>query len=99
MREAPAKLIDVVLAYAGPTQAFVFELRVPEGSTVGAALQACGALSSIPELAGQALDVGIFGRPCGVQEIVHPGDRIEIYRPLTIDPKLARRRRAALKSR
>ena len=56
-----------------------------------------GALSAIPELAGQTLDVGIFGRSCGLQDLVNDGDRIEIYRPLTVDPKRARHRRVALK--
>ena len=97
MRESETNLIEVVVAYAGPDRACLFELRVPAGTTVAAAIAACGALSAIPELAGQTPDVGIFGRSCSLQDAVNDGDRIEIYRPLTVDPKLARARRVALK--
>ena len=72
---------------------------LPAGSSVGAAIRACGILSAVPELAGQQLDVGVFGRSCGLEAAVRDGDRIEIYRPLTVDPKAARRQRAALKGR
>jgi hypothetical protein len=43
--------------------------------------------------------VGVFGQSCRLDDPVHDGDQIEIYRPLTIDPKEARRQRAALKAR
>jgi putative ubiquitin-RnfH superfamily antitoxin RatB of RatAB toxin-antitoxin module len=95
MSESGADLIDAVVAYAGPTRVYLFELRLAAGTTVGAAIQACGASSAIAELAGQALDVGIFGQSCGLQDVVKDGDRIEIYRPLTADPNLSRRRRQA----
>jgi putative ubiquitin-RnfH superfamily antitoxin RatB of RatAB toxin-antitoxin module len=98
MGEPGANLIRIVVAYAGRAQAHLLEFRVPAGTTVGAAIAACGALSQIAELVGRAPDVGIFGRRCSLQDLVNDGDRIEIYRPLTIDPKLARRRRAALKA-
>jgi uncharacterized protein len=95
MSESGAELIDAVVAYAGPTRVYLFELRLAAGTTVGAAIQACGASSAIAELAGQALDVGIFGQSCDLQDVVKNGDRIEIYRPLTAAPDLSRRRRQA----
>jgi len=97
MGECAAPLIQAVVAYAGVSRAYLFELRVPAGTTVEGAIAASGAHSVIAELAGQTLDVGIFGRSCSLQDPVRDGDRIEIYRPLTADPKLARRRRAAVK--
>lgn len=39
------------------------------------------------------LAVGVHGRIVDLNRIVQPGDRVEIYRPLQADPKLARRQR------
>jgi putative ubiquitin-RnfH superfamily antitoxin RatB of RatAB toxin-antitoxin module len=38
--------------------------------------------------------VGIFGQRVALDHRLSPGDRVEIYRPLEVDPKEARRRRA-----
>ena len=38
-------------------------------------------------------ELGIWGRRCQAQQPVREGDRIEIYRPLRVDPKVARRER------
>jgi len=89
MAEATAGTVDAVVVYAVPGRAHLFEVRLPAGSSVGAAIQACGILSAVPELAGRQLDVGVFGRSCGLEATVRDGDRIEIYRPLTVDPKAA----------
>ena len=94
MTEPAAPMVGAVVVYALPGRADCFEARVPAGSTVGAAIQACGILSALPELAGRPPDVGVFGRCCGLDEMVRDGDRIEIYRPLLVDPKQARRARA-----
>lgn len=36
---------------------------------------------------------GVWGRVCSLDQALSPGDRVELYRPLKIDPKLARRER------
>lgn len=99
MPDAAAATVEVVVAYASPRRAHLFEVRLPAGSSVRQAIEACGILSSVPELAGQKLDVGIFGQSCKLDDALRDGDRVEIYRPLTVDPKTARRQRAALKRR
>jgi len=99
MPDAGAATVAAWVVYALPRQARVFEVRVPPGSSVRQAIEACGILDAAPELAGQELEVGIFGQGCRLDDEVHNGDRIEIYRPLTVDPKQARRQRAALKGR
>jgi putative ubiquitin-RnfH superfamily antitoxin RatB of RatAB toxin-antitoxin module len=98
MPEPDAALIDAVVVYALPARAHLFEVRIRAGSSVRVAIEASGLLSTVPELAGKPLDVGIFGRCCRLEDPVRDGDRIEVYRPLTADPKVARRRRALLKS-
>ncbi len=97
MADAGPGLIDIEVVYALPRCAHRFRIRVPQGTTVEAAIRASGLLSVVPELAGQPLDVGIFGRCCAISDAVSDGDRIEIYRPLRLDPKEARRLRAASK--
>jgi putative ubiquitin-RnfH superfamily antitoxin RatB of RatAB toxin-antitoxin module len=99
MAEAGAGLIDVEVVYALPRCSHRFRIRVAHGATVEAAIRASGILSALPELDGPALDVGIFGRCCSLRDVVKDGDRIEIYRPLALDPKEARRRRAAASDR
>lgn len=39
--------------------------------------------------------LGIWGKTTHMTQVLHDGDRLEIYRPLTVDPKIARRERFA----
>ena len=59
------------------------------------AVEASGLLTVCPELAGSTLDMGIFGRVVQRTHELRPGDRVEIYRRLTAEPREARRRLAA----
>jgi putative ubiquitin-RnfH superfamily antitoxin RatB of RatAB toxin-antitoxin module len=98
MAEPAPALVGVAVVYADAGRLHWFDVRLPAGSTVGAAIQACGILDAVPELAGRPLDVGVFGRCCALDETLIEGDRIEIYRPLLVDPKQARRLRAGPKT-
>lgn len=72
------------------------QLSLPAGATALQALQALkasGLLQAFPELQGASLDVGIWGRSCLLSHVLQDGDRLEIYRPLRVDPKVARRER------
>src|SRR5690606_42087026 len=51
-------------------------------------------ISAFPGLDPWACGVGIFGRQCRADTPLADGDRVEIYRPLTYDPMVSRRRRA-----
>ena len=61
------------------------------GSTVLDALQASGFLQ--PPERPSDLDVGVWGRKAQLQQTLRDQDRVEIYRPLKVDPKVARRER------
>src|SRR4051812_9193036 len=74
-------------------------LSLPSGSSVGAAIERSGLLHQHSELSVSALDVGIYGSRVTLATILRDEDRVEIYRPLIIDPKEARRRRAAKRRR
>ena len=99
MPELDGATIEASVVYAEPRRAILCEVRLPAGSSVGQAIQACGILDRFPQLAGRPLHVGIFGQACTLDDTVRHGDRIELYRSLAIDPKEARRQRAALKAR
>ncbi len=86
--------MKVVLVYApGPRQAREWLLDLPPGSTVQHALVQSGVLNEFPELAGVDLQLGIWGRSCGADQALKDQDRVEIYRNLRVDPKVARRER------
>lgn len=69
------------------------ELTLAEGSTALQALQASGLLQRHPDIDLSVQRVGVWGRLCRPDEPLREGDRVELYRPLTVDPKEARRLR------
>lgn len=86
--------VTVCYAPAG-APADLRDCELPEASTVADALRASGLLERHPEIDLGQHRVGIFGRLESLETALRPGDRVEVYRPLAIDPKLARRRRSA----
>ena len=85
----------VEVAYAKPSEQVIVSLEVAPDTTVEAAIRLSGVLERFAEIDLEANRVGIFGKPCGLDQCLHEGDRVEIYRPLIADPKEARRSRAA----
>ncbi len=81
--------ITVVLCLA-PRQLRETTLELPVGATVTDALQASG--WSAADAPG-APDCGIWGRKVSAQQVLQDLDRVEVYRPLVVDPKVARRTR------
>lgn len=68
-------------------------LALPRGATVLEALQASGLQLLYPELQWQTAMVGVWGRKATLSHVLRELDRVEIYRPLRVDPKVARRER------
>lgn len=84
--------LRVEVAYARPEKQCLVPLTLPAGSTCLEAVQASGLLEAFPEIELERHGVGIFGkqvRQPNTHEL-RDGDRVEIYRPLLIDPKQAR---------
>lgn len=89
-------MVDFELVYIPPNQqALHLRLTLPEGTTVADALNHSGWLHSHPEIINYP--VGIFGTQVPLTRLLKSRDRIEIYRPLLIDPKEKRRQRARKK--
>lgn len=95
---APAEL-RIAVVYCAPQCEDIIEVSVPPGATVAEAIERSGMLQRHSQLAQQALDVGVWGHSCQPERVLEDGDRVEIYRPLTVDPKEARRVRAAVRRR
>src|SRR5579872_494062 len=88
------KSITIELIYALPHQQTVLSLTVPQGASVCAAIELSGVLQQYPDINLTAQSVGIFGEPVTLDTVLAEGDRVEIYRPLSVDPMEARRLRA-----
>ena len=86
--------IQVSIAYS-PIARQVFEesLDLPDGATVRQAIVGSGLVTAFPELDLSHAVVGVWGRKAAADQVLRDRDRIEIYRPLQVDPKVARRER------
>jgi len=90
-----ADSIQIEVTYARPERQDVVRLKLPEGSTIGQAIEASGLLQRFPELDPAKLKVGIYGKLGRLDTVLRERDRVEIYRPLIADPKEVRKQRAA----
>ena len=86
--------ITVDVVYAEPERQVVRRVTLPVGSTVMQAIEASGITQAVAGLVIDPEHLGIFSRKAAPEQVLGKGDRVEIYRPLTLDPKEARRRRA-----
>lgn len=91
--EPPAGLSVSVVYSPRAGQIDEVPLRLPNGASVADALRASGLSQRHPGVAFETLPVGVWGRFCERSDRLRDGDRVELYRPLQVDPKEARRRR------
>lgn len=87
------KKINVEVVYATSAHQKMLQIEVISGSTIEEVIQQSGILLLFPEIDLEKQKVGVFSIQKQLSDSVHEGDRVEIYRPLTMDPKEARRRR------
>lgn len=87
--------LKVELVFATPEEQQLISLTLPAGSTVNEAIQASRIDEQFPLQDLSGLEVGIWGRVVTRDQRLKAGDRVEIYRPLAMDPREARRRLAA----
>jgi len=91
-------VLEVEVVYATPERQACYALRLNSGATLADAIRACGVLEDFPEIADLARNrVGIHGVLVKGAQVLRDGDRVEIYRPLSADPKDARRARVKRK--
>ncbi|WP_309678008.1 RnfH family protein [Polaromonas sp.] len=88
------KRLNIVLVYSpAPRQVREWRLTLAAGATVTEALARCGIFEEFPDLPGTGLTLGIWGKKTSLNHQLRDQDRLEIYRGLRVDPKVARRER------
>lgn len=92
-----SEMLNIEVAYATPEKQQIVKHQVAEGTSVFEGAQSSSIAKIFPEIDFDKADMGIFGKAVRQpkKEFLKEGDRIEIYRPLLIDPKQARLNRAA----
>ncbi|NOR66175.1 MAG: RnfH family protein [Woeseiaceae bacterium] len=86
--------IEVVFAL--PERQELISLTVEPGTTVAMAIRQCAIGDLFPEEDLAKCQAGIWGKPVGRDHPLKDGDRLELYRRLSMDPREARRKLAAV---
>lgn len=88
--------MKVMVVYAKADRQYTIKLEVAEGTTVFQAAEQSGLANLFPEINLKTVPMGVFGVrvKMATTTILHPGDRVELYRSLIADPKENRRTRA-----
>lgn len=84
------KQINVIVAYATPEKQVEIPIAVEVNCTVAIAIRRSGMLEQFPEINFAINKAGLNGKLVKLDSLMQDGDRVEIYRPLIIDPKQAR---------
>ena len=93
-------MLKIEVAYARPDKQEIVPVQVAEGTTAIEAVNLSGITAMFPEIDAESIDMGIFGKVIKkpADHELRDGDRVELYRPLQVDPKQARLNRAKKKS-
>ena len=89
-----SNLMPIEVVYASADQSWLIPFEIEEGTTVQQAIVISGILEQCPDINLQTNKVGLFSKIVELDVLLRAGDRIEIYRPLILGPKAARRLRA-----
>lgn len=92
MASEPCTTVSVLYSPA-PREWVQVELTLDAPHTVLQALQQSGLLSRFAGLDRADIEVGVWGRRVSLLQALRDQDRVEVYRPLKVDPKVARRQR------
>ena len=84
--------MKIGIAYALPQRQAWFDIELPDGSTIQDAINRSGILKQFPEIDLEKNKVGIYGKASKLDAVLNDGDRVEIYRPITCDPKTVPRK-------
>lgn len=86
--------MNISLVHAAAAREVVEQaLQVPQGCTAQQALTLAGWSMLLPGIEDQSLTLGVWGRRVTAEHLLREGDRLEVYRSLRVDPKVARRER------
>jgi len=86
--------MQITLVYSpAPREVFEQVLTLPDHATARDAVLASALPMQFPALDWAAMPAGVWGRAVAWQQALNDGDRLELCRPLTVDPKVPRRER------
>ena len=86
--------MKISLVYSpAPREVREWTFELPEGSKVAQALESCNIFRLYTELKPDATVVGIWGKKTDMGHVLRDGNRVDVYRHLRVDPKVARRER------
>ena len=85
--------LSVEVCYALAGEQTLIALELPVGATLQQAIDASGILQRFPSIDLSTQKVGVFGKLKPLDTVLADHDRVEIYRPLLVDPKVSRQRR------
>lgn len=80
-------MIQIGVAYATSEEQVWLDISVFEGASINEAIEMSGILKKFPEIDLKKQKVGIYGEIKSLDTLVEDGDRVEIYRPIKIDPE------------
>jgi putative ubiquitin-RnfH superfamily antitoxin RatB of RatAB toxin-antitoxin module len=86
-------MLSIEVCYALPDRQTLIPVELPDGATVRDAIGASGILARYPEIDLAHAKTGVYGKLAPLDAALADHDRVEIYRPLIVDPKVARQRR------
>jgi hypothetical protein len=84
--------MQVGVAYSEQAQQIWLTIEIPDEATVKDAIERSGILRMFPHIDLATQKVGVFGKIVKAEAPLRPGDRVEIYRPITCDPQTVPRR-------
>ena len=87
--------MKIGIAYASPKRQVWFDVEIPDGATIQDAINRSGILKQFPEIDLEKHKVGIYSKLSKLDAVLTDGDRVEIYRPITCDPKTVPRKAKA----
>ena len=87
-------MLSITVAYSSAArQLDVVELKLAQGATAALAIKRSGLLNKHTDIDLTVQKIGVWGQLCEPDQVLRDLDRVEIYRPLLVDPKEARRLR------
>ncbi|MDR0717800.1 MAG: RnfH family protein [Azoarcus sp.] len=84
--------MQIGVVYSEPDQQIWLNIEVPDTATIREAIERSGILGQCPQIDLDTQKVGIFGKLSKLDAPLKPGDRVEIYRPIIVDPETAPRK-------
>lgn len=88
--------MKIAIAYTNTQgEQFWHNLNMPDGATVMDAIERSNVLKKFPEISLDKQKIGIYSKMVSLDTVLTEGDRVEIYRPITCDPKMVKRKAKA----